>query len=262
LIQERPKEKLIRHKAISGSMAKKRIKTYIEGFDEYLNGGIPEGHIIMIAGTSGAMKTSVAWNILYHNAIEENRKGLYMTFEQSAESIIEQMDSLNLPYKDVEGKVEIVDVATMRSAVPGGKIESLGTEETWSWSFVVEELIKRYKKQFNFEILVFDSINVYEMIAEVKAPRIELYNFFQLLKKMKVTAFITSEMAPDSTTYCQLGESFLADGIIHLKMDQVDRIREQRRIKCVKMRGTKHSSDYFTLYYEGKRFSTSSIIGK
>jgi circadian clock protein KaiC len=256
------KEKLIRDKAISGPMAKKRIKTYIEGFDEYLNGGVPEGHIIMIAGTSGAMKTSVAWNILYHNALEENRKGLYMTFEQSAESIIEQMEGLGLPYKDVEGKVEIVDVATMRSAVPGGKIESLGTEETWSWTFVVEELIKRYKKQFGFELLVFDSINVYEMIAEVKAPRVELYNFFQLLKKMKITAFITSEMAPESSIYCQLGESFLADGIIHLKMDQVDRIREQRRIKCVKMRGTKHSSDYFTLFYEGKCFSTSSIIGK
>jgi len=243
-------------------MAKRRIKTFIEGFDEYLNGGIPEGHVIIIAGTSGAMKTSLAWNILYYNALEEGRKGLYMTFEQSAESILEQMESFNLPYTDVEGKVEIVDVATMRSAVPGGNIDSLGTEESWSWTFVVEELLKRYKRQFGFELLVFDSVNVYEMIAEVTEPRIELYNFFQLLKQLKVTAFITSEMAPESTTYCHLGESFLADGIIHLKMDQVDRIREQRRIKCVKMRGTKHSSDYFTLYYEGKRFSTSSIIGK
>jgi len=51
-------------------MAKRRIKTYIEGFDEYLNGGIPEGHVIIIAGTSGAMKTSLAWNILYYNAME------------------------------------------------------------------------------------------------------------------------------------------------------------------------------------------------
>jgi len=250
------------YRAITRPMAKRRIKTYIEGFDEYLNGGIPEGHVVIIAGTSGAMKTSLAWNILYHNALEEGRKGLYMTFEQSAESIIEQMESLGLPYKDVEGKLEIVDVATMRSAVPGGNIDSLGTEDTWSWSFVVEELLKRYKKQFGFELMVFDSINVYEMIANVKEPRLELYNFFQLLKKLKITAFIASEMTPDNTTYCQLGESFLADGIIHLKLDQVDRIREQRRIKCVKMRGTKHSSDYFTLYYEGKKFSISSIIGK
>jgi KaiC/GvpD/RAD55 family RecA-like ATPase len=150
----------------------------------------------------------------------------------------------------------------MRGAVPGGRIEDLGTEETWSWCFIIEELLKKYKDQLDFELLVFDSINVYEMIAQVTEPRLDLYNFFQILKKMRITAFITSEMKPDGQLYGQYGESFLADGIIHLKMDQVDRIREQRRIKCVKMRGTKHSSDYFSLYYEGDRFSITSIIGK
>jgi KaiC/GvpD/RAD55 family RecA-like ATPase len=172
------------------------------------------------------------------------------------------MEGFGLPHKNVEEHVELIDVATMRAAVPGGRVEDLSTEEGWSWTFIVEELLKRYKKDFNFELLVFDSINVYEMIAEVKEPRLELYNFFQLLKRMNITAMITSEMRPEGQLYCQLGESFLADGIIHLKMDQIDRIREQRRIKCVKMRGTKHSSDYFTLFYEGDRFSITSIIGK
>jgi circadian clock protein KaiC len=243
-------------------MSKGRIRTYIEGFDEYLHGGIPVGHTVIIAGTSGAMKTSLAWSILYNNALKDGRKGLYMTFEQSAEGIIEQMAGFDLSYKNIEKMVEIVDVASMREAVPGGRIEELGTEEGWSWNFIVEELLKRYKKELDFEILVFDSINVYEMIAEVTEPRMDLYHFFQMLKRMRITAFITSEMAPESKLYCQYGESFLADGIIHLKMDQVDRIREQRRIKCVKMRGTKHSSDYFSLYYEGDRFSITSIIGK
>ena len=243
-------------------MAEGRIQTYVEGFDEYLNGGIPVGHTVIVAGTSGAMKTSLTYSILFHNALKDGRKGLYMTFEQNAEGIIEQMEGFNLPYSSIEDKVEIVDVASMRGAVPGGRIEDLGTEETWSWSFIVEELLKKYKERLDFELLVFDSINVFEMIAQVTEPRLDLYNFFQILKKMRITAFITSEMKPEGQIYGQFGESFLADGIIHLKMDQVDRIREQRRIKCVKMRGTKHSSDYFSLYYEGDRFSITSIIGK
>ena len=36
-----------------------RLKTYIEGFDRALEGGIPQGHIVLMAGTPGTMKSSL-----------------------------------------------------------------------------------------------------------------------------------------------------------------------------------------------------------
>ena len=39
----------------------KRIPLHIEGFDEQLGGGIPEGHVCLMAGTSGTMKSSTAF---------------------------------------------------------------------------------------------------------------------------------------------------------------------------------------------------------
>jgi KaiC/GvpD/RAD55 family RecA-like ATPase len=242
-------------------MPRERIKTYIQGFDEYLYGGLPQGHSIILAGTSGAMKTSLAWSILYRNAHHEGRTGIFMTFEQSADSVMEQMEGFGLPYEHVADRVEIVDISAMRRAIEGD-IEDLRTEEKWSWIFIVEGLISDLKKKHDFEILVFDSINVFEMIADVNQPRLDLFNFFQMLKKLNITAILIAEMMPDTNRYTPLGESFLADGIIHLKMDQVDRIRDQRRIKCVKMRGTRHSSDYFSLYFENGHFSITSIIEK
>jgi KaiC/GvpD/RAD55 family RecA-like ATPase len=32
-----------------------RIKTFIEGFDRILEGGIPQGHIVLVSGTPGTM---------------------------------------------------------------------------------------------------------------------------------------------------------------------------------------------------------------
>ena len=63
-------------------------KTYIKGLDEELGGGIPEGHIILVSGTPGTMKSSVAYNILYNNIKSEDSVGVYVSLEQSRENLL------------------------------------------------------------------------------------------------------------------------------------------------------------------------------
>ncbi|MFO7618985.1 MAG: RAD55 family ATPase [Thermoplasmata archaeon] len=63
-----------------------RIKTYVKGLDEVMQGGIPEGSVILIAGKPGTMKSSFAFNILYHNANKEDMSGVYVTLEQGREA--------------------------------------------------------------------------------------------------------------------------------------------------------------------------------
>ena len=41
-----------------------RLKTYVEGLDEQLSGGIKKGHVILLAGPPGAMKSSMALNMI------------------------------------------------------------------------------------------------------------------------------------------------------------------------------------------------------
>ena len=45
-----------------------RFKTYIKHFDGAMEGGIPKGHVVLVSGTSGTMKSSVILNMLYKNA--------------------------------------------------------------------------------------------------------------------------------------------------------------------------------------------------
>src|SRR3989304_8165921 len=37
-----------------------RVRTYIQGFDEKLSGGIPEGSIVLLCGEPGTMKSTLA----------------------------------------------------------------------------------------------------------------------------------------------------------------------------------------------------------
>src|SRR5438093_9480588 len=48
-----------------------RVPTFVEGLDESLEGGIPWGHLVLIEGAPGTMKSSLAFSILLHNAARE-----------------------------------------------------------------------------------------------------------------------------------------------------------------------------------------------
>ncbi len=60
---------------------KPKIKTCIDGLDEHMAGGIPQGHVVLVSGMPGTMKSTVAYSILFNNAKKENKKGLYISLE-------------------------------------------------------------------------------------------------------------------------------------------------------------------------------------
>ncbi|MEE9507217.1 MAG: ATPase domain-containing protein, partial [Thermoplasmata archaeon] len=68
-----------------------RVKTFIRGLDERMEGGIPDKYLTLICGRAGTMKSSIAFNILYHNAKENGLRGVYITLEQNRKSLVESM---------------------------------------------------------------------------------------------------------------------------------------------------------------------------
>ena len=73
-----------------------RIPTHVAGLDAALEGGIPRGHVVLLAGPTGAMKTSLA---LY--AVVKNRaagaRGLYVTIEEGGGSLLPTARRLGRP---------------------------------------------------------------------------------------------------------------------------------------------------------------------
>lgn len=224
-----------------------KIKTYVENFDEILNGGIPKNSIILVCGTTGCMKSSFVYSILYNNRNERNV--IYVSFEQSKESLRSQMHGFGYT-----GELVIKD----RTDIAKG-IENIRGK---NFMEIFVEYLKLIKKEYNYELIAIDSLPALEVVAELKKPRAELFKFFDSLKNMNVTAFLISEMSQDSNSYGRYDEDFLVDGIIHLKMEEVSDIKVQRRIRCVKLRNSNHSPDWYTLLYSGGVFQAAQVISE
>lgn len=231
-----------------------RIKTYVKGLDERLAEGIPRGHIILLCGPTGSLKTSFAYSILYNNAKKEGRKGLYITMEQTAESLLTNMRSLNMGELK---NIAIVDVGRMRTEygdfvsqkiASGAKEISAGIFETrMDWFDALLTYITSHKQKHEFELLVIDSLDALYALVPMKNPRAVLFHFFSELKKFGATTFLVSEMSKVEGAYGTFGvEEFLSDGIIHLDLTR-DGWNVKRFLNVVKLRGTKHDMDFYPL---------------
>ena len=92
------------------SMAGERVRTYIRGLDEQMQGGVPTGHIVLLVCKPGAMKSSVAFNPLYHSAKQDGRGRLYITFEQDRDSLLATMGHLGIDTTGLEDKISVLDL--------------------------------------------------------------------------------------------------------------------------------------------------------
>jgi KaiC/GvpD/RAD55 family RecA-like ATPase len=233
-----------------------RVKTHIHNFDEYIQGGVPKGHVILITGTPGTMKSSLCYSILYHNAKQNGIRSVYMTLEQSKENLLQQMEFMGMNDPEVQEKVYILDLATIRKNVT--EMMAKG-----SWLQVFKMYAETVKKEQGFDILVLDSLDVLEMAAQMNNDRRnDLFYLFMWLRGMGVTSFLISETAPDHMNGSRFDEGYLADGVISLKLQSIGESDVQRRIRAVKLRSTNHKTGYFSLMFSDGMFRATQVISE
>jgi len=232
-----------------------RLKTYIEGFDRILEGGIPRGHIVLLAGTPGTMKSSISYYMLYNHAVESGRTSVYVTLEQARESLLRQMEKMGMRSEQVADKVNVLDLSIIRKKL---KEIAGGT----SWLQVFKTYLANLKENLNFDLLVIDSMEVLETMAEIRNRRTDLFYLFEWLRDLGVTVLLISESSSERLIDGKYDEGYLSDGIITLKMQVIRDVEMQRRIRCVKMRETNHDPSYFSLLYNNGRFQVTRVISE
>ncbi|MEW5936432.1 MAG: ATPase domain-containing protein [Candidatus Thermoplasmatota archaeon] len=226
-----------------------RIKSYVIGLDELMEGGVPKSYVVLVCGHAGTMKSSFAYSILYNGHKERTMKGIYLTLEQSKQSIAEHMAKLGLDPKGMDNLV-IVDLGRVRKEIAYDKTKPQNID----WLKSIIGVLRNYKEKFGCEVLVLDSLAALYALTTFKNPRAELFHFFEQIRDLGVTTFLISEMPTDRQVFGLYGiEDFLSDGIIHLKVEQTDR-GANLYVGVVKMRKTNHSRSYMPLIFEGGRF--------
>jgi KaiC/GvpD/RAD55 family RecA-like ATPase len=225
-----------------------RIPTYINGLDENMQGGIPKNHIVLVAGASGSMKSTVAFSMLYNAVMEGKTSGIYVTMEQGKDSLSSHMAGMGMNVDDarVRRDIAIIDLADLRV-----QLADSGVSDKVDWMGQLIKQLSNYRESIGFEVLVFDSLGAFFTLTKIENPRDETFRLFEAVRRLGLTGiFILEMMGENRNQFGDFGiEDYLSDGVIHLTMERSgDDIA--RKLAVIKMRHTNHLLGYKNLSWD------------
>ncbi len=239
-------------------METRKTPTLVTGLDEVLGGGLPTGHVVLISGLPGTMKSTLAYAILQNNAAQRHAKAMYVTLEQSRASLLAQMGAMGFDTDAVRGDLHLLDVGAIQ--------KGLGKSATKAWLEFLRRTLTTAKEIDGLDLLVIDSLEALEVLAKFQDRRTDLFQLFEWLRDLGATTLVLAESAPEAgflgleAPPPRKDEAFLADGILELKMHPISDVEVQRRIRVVKMRGANHKTGFHALVFEDGGFQVTPVI--
>jgi len=202
-----------------------KVPTGIEGLDQILYGGFPEGSAILLEGLPGTGKTNFGMQFLYHGVQQYNEPGVYITFEELPNQIYKDMEAFgwNIRKLEQENKLKIICIS------PKILFEQMHKKDG---------LFEQIVKQLNCKRIVIDSISLFDIGEELEETRRKvIYTLRNILRKFGLTSLLIQEKTTDNseqTSYV----NFLVDGVIHISLSEFMNNYRRRTVEVLKMRGS------------------------
>jgi len=219
----------------------------IRGLDEITRGGLPKGRPTLICGGTGCGKTLLAMEFLVRGAVEFGEKGVFVSFEEKIDELVDNFASLGFDLVDLS-KRGILSFDYVH-------IEKSEIEETGDYD--LEGLFVRIGHAIDTigaKRVVLDTIEaLFAGFSNEVVLRAELRRLFSFLKTKGVTAIITGEQGERSLTRFGL-EEYVADCVILLSHHVSDQIAT-RRLRIVKYRGSAHGTNEYPFMIDEQGFS-------
>ena len=223
-----------------GGTPREKCETKITGLDTILNGGLPLGNTVLLAGTVGSGKTTMAMEFLINGA-KRGETTCFISVTEPASKLLENLRTYGFFDDEIikEGKLNIFDYQIIR--------DRLGVETNEYSARDMEALLSAFEDivdELGATRLVIDSITA--ICYQMPSPgviRNFVFRLGQFLSSFGCTTLLISETVVEGMIqkYSVFGvEEAVADGIILL--GNINRKGDLlRSLQVVKMRGTKHS---------------------
>jgi len=222
------------------SAAVQKLPTGIASFDVIAKGGLPRNRTTLVSGTAGSGKTVFGVQFLASGIRDVDEHGVFVTFEESARDIRQNMRSFgwDLGEWERDAKLAFVD------ASPDPELEMIQ-----SGSFDLGALLARIQnavRKVNAKRVSVDSLGaVFSQFSDQSIVRRELFRIASALKAMGVTAVLTAERTDDYGPVARFGvEEFIADNVMVLR-NVLEGESRRRTIEILKFRGTDHQKGEF-----------------
>src|SRR5512136_1667109 len=211
--------------------------TGMKGLDEITNWGLPKGRPTLVCGAAGCGKTLFAMEFLVRGAARYNEPGVFMSFEETAEELTNNVASLGFDLNRL--------CASKRLLIDHVRVERSEIEETGEYD--LEGLFIRLGHAIDSigaKRVALDTIeSLFSGFTNEVILRAELKRLFGYLKTKGVTAVITGEQGERTLTRFGL-EEYVADCVIFLNHKVAEQIAT-RRLRIVKYRGSAHGTNEY-----------------
>ncbi len=219
-----------------------RTKTNIPGFDKLVEGGFPISSNILISGGPGTGKTIFSLEYLYNGATKENEKGIYFSFEEKKDSLLEQAAQFGWDFQKLEKSKKV-------------RIISIGTEDISKNT--INEMIEIIENTGSKRIVI-DSITTLSFITpeNSKSGHVDnysikkfLYSFLTKFKEIpELTSIIVSQ---EGEKISDRIAQYLCDGVIKIEYESLGG-DYSRNLVIKKMRKTKNNEDLHPMEINNK----------
>ncbi len=200
-----------------------RITTGVPGLDQAMDGGIPKGSTVLVAGPPGAGKTTLANQIAFHRASQGESVLILTTSSEGVTKLVTFLEALE--YFDPQLVGHAVQIQSVEALLASGGLDALLQE------------IRRSAVESRAGLVVLDSLtSLYNSHKDPDAVRCFLTDLGSALFLLGCTTILVQSQYSAEQS---LVEQAIADSVILLE-ESVEGAREKRRLRISKMRGSEH----------------------
>lgn len=202
----------------------KRIATGINGLDELVDGGLPEGRVILVIGGPGTGKTIMCSQFLYKGIYENQENGIFVSLDESKDHFYSEMQKFGWDFRKAGDarKFAFID-ATRMSRVAMLK-EELYKEESRSLrgkQLSIDRLIEDLQakiRQVNAKRVTVDTLAALTFrFPDPIERRTAVVDLIESLADLGVTSLVTTELGYLGLERNALEEEFLVHGVIMMQ---------------------------------------------
>ena len=211
-------------------MVSERVRTGVDGLDEMLQGGLPENHIVVVMGSFGTGKTTIALQFIVEG-IRNGEPCIFISLEEDKESISKNAAAFGW------------DIAKAMDSKKLGLFKLEPSDAKTTVTRIKSDLPK-FIKTFGAKRVVIDSVSLLNMMFDDDTERrTNLFNLCQLLRSTGATTLLTAEVKDENPRSSRDGlAEYTADGVVLLQSDEAkDGGEVQLTVRILKMRRTGHS---------------------
>ena len=206
--------------------AAERLSTGVIGLDQMLDGGLWRGTTTLLAGPSGAGKTTIGLQFAFEGA-RQGESTLYMSFQENPTQLARTIRGLGADLEELERRgVDLVYASPVELQIDS----------------IIVDLFRRIEQR-GVRRLVLDAVgDLASAATDPQRLHDYLYALVQHLAVRTITSVLNFETTGASIAHAgmQNAMSYLSDNVLLLTLDGDERTR--RALRVLKTRGSAHDT--------------------